>query len=234
MNAPVAELNDIPAFLDRRRIVYTYTMLSAYKNCPHQMFRRYVKKDLPYVETPEMRWGKEVHSAFEYRVGAGKPLPSTMEQWEAFARPFDGRNAITEQKLGITKKGRPTGFWDSDCWFRGIVDLTLKADDKAYVNDWKSGNSKYEDPFELEVGALLLKAKYPELQTVKGSYTWLKENRVSKPYDLSDFRGTWNTINATIEVLESDRVRGEFEKKQSGLCNGWCDVKDCQFWKPKK
>lgn len=229
-----ADYNTLPEFLDRRKLVYTYTMLTAYKNCGYQMYRRYIKKDLPYVETPEMRWGKDVHSAFEYRVAAGKPLPESMNQWEQFAKPFDGRQAITEQKLGITKEGKPTGFWDSDCWFRGVVDLTLKAKHKAFVNDWKSGNSKFEDPFELEIGALLLKAKYPELTIVQGSYTWLKENRVSKPYNLSDFRATWITLNTLIQKVEADRQSRYFEKKQSGLCQGWCDVKDCEMWKPKK
>jgi hypothetical protein len=229
-----ADLETIPPFLDRRKLVYTFTILSAYKNCGHQMFRRYLKKDIPYVESPEMKWGKDVHSAFEHRVGSGKPLPTTMDQWEQFAKPFDGRKAITEQKLGITKEGRTTGFWDNDCWFRGIVDLTLKADTKAYINDWKTGNSKFEDPLELEIGALLLKAKYPELTVIMGSYAWLKEHRISKTYDLSNFRSTWGAINAVVEQIENDRRSGEFEKKQSGLCRGWCDVKDCENWEPKR
>ena len=234
MNVPLPADLSIPPFLDRRKIVFTYTMLSTYKNCGHQMFRRYVKKDIPYVETPEMKWGKDVHAAFEYRVSSGQPLPTSMNQWEQFAKPFDGRHAITEQKLGITKEGRSTGFWDADCWFRGIVDLTLKADAKAFVNDWKTGNSKFEDPFELEIGALLLKAKYPELTLVQGTYTWLKDHRVSKPYDLSDFRATWTEINRLESKIEADRALGEFEKKQSGLCKGWCEVKDCEHWQPKR
>jgi hypothetical protein len=157
-----------------------------------------------------------------------------MDQWEQFARPFDERKAITEQKLGITKEGRPTGFWDNDCWFRGIVDLTLKSDAAAYVMDWKSGSSKFEDPFELEIGALLLKAKYPEITTASGTYGWLKENRISKPYDLSDFRATWVALNTLVQRVEADRISGEFEKHQSGLCRGWCDVKDCENWQPKR
>jgi PD-(D/E)XK nuclease superfamily len=229
-----ADLNAIPSFLDRRKIVYTYTMLSTYKNCGHQMFRRYVKKDIPYVETPEMKWGKDVHLAFEHRVGAGKPLPETMHQWEQFAKPYDGRQVFTEQKLGITREGRPTGFWDADCWFRGIVDLTLKSESKAFINDWKTGSAKFEDPFELEIGALLLKAKYPELTAVQGVYTWLKEHRVSKPYNLSEFRATWNEINRLVTKIEADRVLGEFEKKQSGLCKGWCSVVDCEHYEPPK
>jgi PD-(D/E)XK nuclease superfamily len=233
MNISATDL-DIPPFLDRRKLVYTYTMLSAYKNCGHQMYRRYVKKDIPYAETEAMRWGKEIHTAFEHRVGAGKSLPVTMQQWEEFAKPYDGRNAVTEQKLGITKQGRATGFWDNDCWFRGIVDLTLRTDAKAFVNDWKSGSAKFEDPFELEIGALLLKAKYPELNVVKGCYTWLKDHRVSQVYDLSHFKDTWNEINRLVNEIEADRGKGQFEKKRSGLCHGWCDVRDCENWRAKK
>jgi PD-(D/E)XK nuclease superfamily len=218
---------EIPAFLDRRKLVYTFTILSTYKNCGHQMYRRFLKKDIPYVETPEMKWGNDVHSAFEYRVGSGKPLPTTMQQWETFAIPFVSRGAYVEQKLGITKEGRPTGYWDNDCWFRGKVDLSIHADSKAFINDWKTGSSKYEDPFELEVGALLLKAKYSELTLVKGTYTWLKENRIGQVYDLSRFADTWKEINRLVAKIEADRVSSEFEKYRSGLC-GWCDVRDCE------
>ena len=227
MNAPMPADLSIPPFLDRRKLVYTFTILSSYKNCGHAMFRRYLKKDIPYVETSEMKWGNDIHSAFEHRVGSGKPLPVTMQQWESFASPFSNRGAIVEQKLGITKEGRPTGYWDNDCWFRCKVDLSIFSNAKAFINDWKTGGSKYEDPFELEVGALLLKAKYPELTIVKGHYTWLKENRVGQPYDLSDFGATWREMNRLIAKIEADRVSGEFEKHRSGLC-GWCDVRDCE------
>ena len=228
MNAPV-DLDTIPPFLDRRRLTYTFTILNQYRNCGHAMFRRYLKKDIPYVQSPEAKWGDDVHVAFEHRVGSGKPLPQNMVQWESFAAPYTNRSAIVEQKLGITVEGRTTGYWDADCWFRGKVDLSLLNADKAYMNDWKSGSSKYEDPFELEVGALLLKAKYPELTVIKGHYTWLKENRVGQLYDLSRFQDTWKEINRLVGKIETDRRTGEFVKNKSGLC-GWCDIKDCENW----
>lgn len=223
----MTDLNEIPAFLDRRKLVYTFTILSSYRNCSHAMYRRYLKKDISYVETPEMKWGNDCHSAFEHRLGSKVPLPVNMQQWESFAAPFDGRNVAVEQKLGITSKGQMTGYWDNDCWFRSKVDVTIRNGATAFINDWKTGGSKYEDSFELEVGALLLKAKYPELTIVKGHYTWLKENRVGQPYDLSDFAATWREMNCLIAKIEADRVSGEFEKHRSGLCS-WCDVRDCE------
>lgn len=224
MNAP-----DIPKFLDRRPLIGTFTILSSYRNCPHQMSRRYIVKDQPYVETPQMKFGNDVHSAFEYRLASGKPLPDTMREWEKFATPFDGRMPQVEQKLGITASGTPTGFFDSNCWFRGKSDVTIVNGTAGYLADWKTGNSKYEDPFELATNALLVRARHPQLTKIVGSYVWLKEDRVGQLYDLSDFEHTWAEVNRLMAEIMERRATMNFEKRKSGLC-GWCSVKDCENW----
>src|ERR1700674_5004538 len=105
-------MNDIPEFLKVQNrakpfaphLVGTFTIINTYRNCPEQMRRRYITKDLgAFVETPEMKWGNEVHEAFELRIGTGKPLPTTMQQWEQFAVPFDRPKGMVkvEQKLAI-------------------------------------------------------------------------------------------------------------------------------------
>ena len=191
------------------------------------MARRYIVKDQPYVESPEMKWGNEVHSAFEYRVGSSKPLPDSMRQWEHFAQPFDGQFAKVEQKLGISAEGKCVGYWDGSVWFRGKADLAIIRGETAYINDWNTGKSSYEDPFELETNAVLIHAKYPQLKKIVGSYIWLKENRVSQMYDLSDTRSTWNEICRLMHEILVKKLSGVFEKKKSGLC-GWCSVEDCE------
>lgn len=223
----------IPPFLDRRPFVGSFTILNTYRNCAHQMFRRYIVKDQAYVETPEMKFGNRVHEAFELRVGGGKVLPSDMQQWESFATPFAGKAALLEQKLGVTREGRQTGFFDQNVFFRGKADLALIQDTTAYINDWKTGSGKYEDPFELATNAVLLHAKHPHLTKIVGSYTWLKENRVSQMYDLSDTATTWAEICRLMSEILAKRQTGEWEKRQSGLC-GWCSVNDCEHWRERK
>lgn len=208
-------------------LVGTFTQLSAFLNCEHAMYRRYIKKDLgPYVQSPEAKWGDDVHVAMERRIGSQAPLPEKMRQWECFAAPFDGLVPAVEQKLAITKEGKATGFWDKDAWFRGKADLTVINGVTAYFLDWKTGKSNYEDPFELETGALLLKAKRPQLTKICGSYAWLKENRIGTLYDLSDFEGTWRRVKDLMGQIEAKKPE-EFAKHKSGLC-GWCAVKDCE------
>lgn len=229
-------MTDVPAFLDRRPFVGSYTILSTYKNCPHQMAHRYVWKTLPYVETPEMKWGNDVHSAFEHRVGGKKPLPLNMQQWENLAVPFDGKPCLVEQKLGITAEGRACGFFSDkpQVWFRGKADLAIVQGETAYLADWKSGGSKYEDPFELATNAVLLHAKNPQLRKILGSYAWLKENRLSQVYDLSDTAATWKEMCRLMAEIMQRRERNEFEKIQSGLCKGWCGVESCEHFRKKQ
>lgn len=218
---------DIPPFLDRRPIVWSYSLLHTFRDvCAHQGEARYISKTIQFVETPETRWGNQVHAAFEHRVGGGKPLPIEMQQWERFARPFDGRGAVTEQWYYVDTSGKACDRFAPAKFGHGKIDLVLLNGETAYLNDWKSGSSKYEDPFELEVNAVLLHAKYPHLKSIVGTYTWLKEERVSKTYDLSNTAKTWNEICSIMATVYNYRQIAEFPKKQGPLCS-WCQRWDC-------
>ena len=228
------EMPDIPTALDRRNppkagkpLVFSYSLLNNYANvCPHQAYRKYVKRDLPFVESAAMKFGNDAHSALEYRLG-GKPLPPSMQQWEPIVAAFDGRGATAEQKLGIRIDAKPCGFFDDGVFFRGKVDVTVIQGNIAMIADFKTGNSSYESSFELETNALLLHARYPHLQQITGFYIWLKESRVGKPYDLSDTNQTYQTIFELVKKFNADKNAGDWEKRKSGLC-GHCDVKDCE------
>jgi PD-(D/E)XK nuclease superfamily len=242
------ELPDIPPALRRDKnnvapafakpLVYSYTMLNTADTCLHRCYRQYVKKDIPYVETPEMAWGNMVHTAFEHRLG-GKPLPGatfnkdgtvkipSMQHWEPLASVYAQRGARPEKKVGMTKLGNPTGFFDKDVWLRGKIDATMLNGAAVFLADWKTGSSKYEDPFELEIQALMLKAAIPSIVKIAGHYVFLKENRVGQVHDLSDFNSTWAKINNKVEVIEDTMAAGEWPKKKGPLC-GYCSVIDCE------
>lgn len=223
----------IPNFL-MAKLVGTYTNMHCFDDiCPHQAYHRYVAKTIPYKETPEMKWGNDVHKAFELRVGGQKPLPLNMAQWEPFAAPFDGRKVAVEQKLGLTDEGKPCGFFDNNVRFRVKVDLALVNGSQAYLIDWKTGGSKYEDPFELEIGAMHLHALHPTLTAIVGQYAWLKENRLGQLHNLSETNKTWEKANKILGKMEAAKKSGEWPKREGPLC-GFCDVLDCNFnRKPK-
>ena len=228
---------DIPACLRRDKdnrmptpafkpIVYSYTLLKTADTCLYKCFRQYVKRDLPFDKTPEIDWGNKVHEAMEYRLG-GKPLPQNMQHWEPLAVVYVERQARPEKKTGITRDGKPTGFFDKDVWLRCKIDATMLRNEAVFLADWKTGSSKYEDPFELEIQALTLKAAIPAITRVGGHYVWLKENRIGEPHDLSDFNATWAKVNNKVEVIEDCMASGEWPKTKNPLCP-WCGVLDCE------
>lgn len=211
----------------QKPFVFTYTNINTYLICPQQMFRRYVKKDIAFKMTPEMNFGNEVHSAFEYRVGGQKPLPVGMAQWEPFAAALDGTMARTELKLGITAEGRPTGFFDADGFLRGKLDVLAISGTAAFLPDWKTGKPR-EEPLELKVNAMLAHAHNPHLKQFTGAYVWLKENRMGVMHNLSDTNGTWGQVIGVIGEIKQSMADGDWPKKKSPLCS-WCDVADCEF-----
>lgn len=218
---------DLPAFLDRRPLVHSYSSLSTYENvCPYKYYRQYVVRDLPYVETPARKRGNETHDALALRIG-GKPLPNDMQHLEKWAAPFDGRGARAEGKVGVTRQGKPTGFFDKDVWLRGAIDVSVVQNATAMIFDWKDGASKWVKRFELDVHAVLLHARHPELKTIRAHYVFTTEDHMSEPYDCSDTRGTWQAINEIVGRIETDKAAGEFEKRRNPLCR-FCECFDCQ------
>ena len=175
-----------------------------------------------------MAWGNKVHTAFEQRIAWGKPLPLDMAQWEPFATPLDGRSVKVEQKLGLTAEGKPCGFFDQSVRFRVKIDAALVNGANAYMVDWKTGSSKYEDPFELEIGAMHLHALHPTLTKIVGQYAWLKENRLGQPHDLSETNRTWDKVNKLLVRMEAAKKSGDWPKRESPLC-AWCDVLSCEY-----
>ena len=208
-------------------LVGSFTLLNQYLNCPHAMFHKFIAKTYPYVESLQQGFGNRGHKAFEERIGNKKPLPEEFSKYEHFAVPFDAHLTIVEQKLGMTREGKPTGFFDKDVWFRGKLDTSILSNGSGYMADWKFGSSKYEDPFELEVGAVLLQAKYPKATKLVGRYVYPVENKLGQLYDLSNTDVTFARMKHLMDEIERDRATGWYEKRKSGLC-GYCSVEDCE------
>jgi hypothetical protein len=135
--------------------------------------------------------------------------------------------------LGLTKEGTPCDFFDKNVFFRIKLDAPIVAGEHALLLDWKTGSSKYESPFELELGGMALHALYPQLRNIKGRYVWLRESRLGKEHDCSNTLQTWNSVNARMRNVESAIERNDFPKTPGPLC-GWCPVKDCEHNRSKQ
>lgn len=211
-------------------LVASYSMLNTWDICAHQAARRYIIKDLPKEkETVEMAYGNVVHKAFENRLKTGhwgQVSETHQHEFEPFVRPLDGRNVKPELMLGINDQGVPVGFWDGSVYLRGKLDAPVIDGTTALLLDWKTGKPR-EEPLELEIGALLLQAKHPEITQIKGRYVWLKDLRLGQEHDCSDTARTWKIVNDKMDEIGHAAAMGTFKKTPGPLC-AWCPVTDCQ------
>jgi hypothetical protein len=215
--------------------VASYTFLNTWKICPHQAARKYIIKDLPKErESPEMAYGNDVHNAMEKRLDptAPHPLVDRFAAYEPFCAALDGRGVVPEMKLGITAQGAAVGFWDSSVWLRGKLDAPVVNGNEALLIDWKTGKVR-EDPYELEIQALLLRVKYPEVVNITGRYVWLKENRLGEAHNCSNVQETFAKVHKTMNDVAHAIKMETFEKTPGALC-GWCPVMDCKHNRREK
>jgi hypothetical protein len=217
--------------------VASHTFLNDWDNCPYKAYRKYIKKDLgKFVQTEAMKWGIAVHSAFEVRIRHDTPFPPGMEKFEALAAPFDALkpNVKAELALGITESGGRCRFFDNEnVWCRGKLDICVTGNYKpgiglqsAAIFDVKTGKRR-EDPKELKVHAVLLKAEWPSIQKITGHYVWLQDMAIGKAHDVSDTEKKLADIRSTMNTVKNCMEIEDFPKRRNPLC-GWCDVLDCE------
>lgn len=217
--------------------VGTYTFYNAYENCAHKAYHQYVAKTYPYVETPEMKWGNDVHTALEYRLTGRAQLPQNMLAAEPVCQTIDQLPQEypqkTEYRLGMTAKGEMCDYFANEVWFRGKSDWSVRAMGSAWILDWKTGNPR-EEPFELETNALLLKINHMELDTIVGQYFWMKTGQIGLRYTLTRFGVTFARLQRIRGEMEALQASGQpWPKKKNPLC-GWCPVVSCEHNKPAR
>jgi hypothetical protein len=204
-------------------MILSYSLLNTWAICPHQAARRYIIKDLPFESTPAMEEGRRAHEQLaNYILGHPNALAADLQRHENLVMPLVGR-CKPERKLAIEGDAlTPVSFYDRDAWLRGVIDAHVIEDETAVIFDWKTGKER-EDPFELEVFGLLLRAHHPELQKIFGYYVWLRTNKIGEMHDVSDYARTW----AKIMNFSAEIEKGDYKKTPGPLC-AWCPVTDCE------
>ncbi len=209
---------------------WSFSNLRDAENCLRQYHHKHVLRDVPFEETDAPRWGNSVHSAMETRLKTGAPLVDGFASYETFVpAKTNALRGLIEFKMGMRQDGTHCDFFDKVVWGRGKLDFALVNHEAhtAAIVDWKTGKLR-EDPDELEIFALLLKAKYPALQKIAGWYVWLKEMKMGRVYDLSDTNGKLANVKHRLSRIALAASTDSWEPRQGPLC-GWCGVKSCEF-----
>jgi len=217
-------------------VTLSYSALKQFETCPRQYHEVRVLKKHPPQETEATIWGKQVHEAAELYVRDGTPM----------AFEFPGQDTVValaarpgvkhcELEMAVDDKLQPVDFNDPKAMLRGIADLVIINGDKARIGDYKTGSAKYADTAQLELMALMLFAREPNVQKSHGALFFLKHDVVvQKITKREDSDKLWSGWFGKINRVESAHESGVWNPKSSGLCAGWCPVESCEYWKPKR
>ena len=212
---------------------WSFSKIKSFEQCPKKFYHLKVAKDYKEPETEAMLYGTAVHLAAEEYVRDGKPLPP---EYMYIKAPIDALCAkqgekICELEMGLTADLEPCGFFDDDCWYRGIADLVIvdRENKLAWVIDYKTGkNTRYADKGQLELMALCVFKHFPEVETVRGGLLFVVCNELIKDtYDLSSAGEMWQKWIADYNRMEIAYKNDVWNAHQSGLCKRHCIVTEC-------
>jgi PD-(D/E)XK nuclease superfamily len=215
---------------------WSHSALTDYKNCQRMYYHKRVAKDVTDPPNEAGLYGDYVHKSFEAYLRDHTKLPSDLLPYKAYLdalRQGPGEMFV-ECKYAITKEGQPCDFKADDVWCRAIIDWLRIDGKKARLLDHKTGKRKF-DTRQIKLNALLVFMHHPQVLTIKAGYMWLKDTKLDKHvYTRREMPELWNEFLADIKQYEHSFHTMTFGPRPSGLCNGWCPVTNCEFWKPKR
>jgi hypothetical protein len=210
---------------------WSYSVLKNYETCPRRYFAYNVDKSVKEPESDALKYGHDVHAAFDARVSKGVPLPTGMTMHEGMlARLADAPGStVTEQKLALASDFSPSRWFGKGAWFRIVVDYQNTQGETATVVDYKTGRPS-EDMTQLQLTAVTAFAHDAKLQRVKAALAFVSYGEIERAeFKRSDTTEIWGEILPRVKKLVEARQAQHYPPKPGGLCRKWCAVTSCPF-----
>ena len=212
---------------------WSYSSLTAYETCPRRYKLTRISKVVREPQTEATMHGNEVHKALEMCVKESAPLPEKYKQYIPIVssiRHSEGQK-LTELKWAVNKYMRPTTFFSSDAWARGVFDVVILRPKSVTVLDYKTGKPK-DDSDQLKLFAAAAFAHYPYANAVRTGYAWLAYDKLdTEKFDRAQSAAIWQEFLPRVAQLEKSVKQDSFPPRPSGLCKAWCPVSQqhCEY-----
>lgn len=218
-------------------VAWSYSSIKTFEQCPKKYFHLKIAKDVQDNPGTAAIYGTAVHTAAEEYVRDGTPIPEKF----AYMRPIVERleklpgKKHCELELAVRKDLSPCGFSDPDAWWRGIIDLIVINDNRAWMVDYKTGKSaRYADTKQLDLMAGAVFAHFPNVLAIKSSLMFVVSGElIAKKHVLTERDQYMSVFNEQVENLEASLENGVWNPKSGPLC-GWCPVSSCAHWKSRR
>ena len=215
-------------------IVWSYSSLKTFQQCPRKYYHTKVAKDVREPDTKATLYGKLMHTVAEEFIRDGKPIPPEFDYLEPTLQMLAAipGEKHCEVKLGLTREMKACDFDAPDVWWHGIADLVIINEEKglAHSVDYKTSKSaRYADIKQLDLVAAGIFAKFPQVKKIKSALVFV----VSKEFVKAD-HAKEQELQYVAQMLP-DIIRIESALKTnvwnpvSGPLCKFCAVKDCEY-----
>jgi len=213
------------------KIKWSYSALSLFNQCPKKYYHLRVAKDFIEPKTEALTYGTKAHEAAEFYIRDGTPIPpefAYMQEILDMLKSLPG-DKLCEYEMGLTKNLEPCGFKDKDVWWRGIADLVIMDEDKAYLVDYKTGkSSKYADTKQLEILSLALFKHFPNLKKIKAGLLFLVAKDIVKAnYTRETQEPYWVRWLQETTQMELAHANEVWNARPNFSCKNFCAVVSC-------
>lgn len=216
-----------------KKFAWSYSALTSFETCPrrHKLLR--IDKAVTEPQSEHIRHGNEVHKAMELHLKKQQPLPEKYKDYRPYADAVlqqEGK-LLVEHKVALNKSFKPTGYFDSDVWVRGVFDVALIRPSTGKMLDWKTGKPKV-DASQLQLFAAMGFASFPYVQKFDTGFVWLGHKKLNRnEFDKDEAPNIWREFIVRVTRMESAIESDKFPANPSGLCRAHCPVPNsmCEF-----
>jgi len=235
---------------------WSYSKAESASQCPLRFYYTYIEKRAKGRPNADALVGQAVHKILEFMISGREwnlARDAALESYDLTTNELDrvadmrfsAENFIQkltryqerhniqdtwiERKMGITLEGKPTKFFASDVFFRGVVDLALFPKDKGHVIvlDHKTGKRRnlkyYERQFDCYL--LLVKATLGRINQGRVGIHWAKEDLIElskQPRNLTEIQPYQEQLiewlNASVQAASEN-----LETAKPGPLCPWCE-----------
>lgn len=217
--------------LPRKVLPLSHSALEAFSICPRQMYETRILQNYAGTDSPQMLYGKLVHTILEDAVGKAKAIPREHAYLEPFAdyiRATPGQQHC-EFELAVDRAYVPTDFKDPTAVFRGIADFVAIDGNTCYMYDYKTGKIKPSQ--QMERLAALVFANKPNVTVIKTAFIWLAHDDATiQTFHVADESVLKQKLAQDLGAVLAAEAAEKWPAKPSGLCKKYCPVITCEYF----
>lgn len=197
-----------------------FSKLDVYRACPQKFKFQFIDK-LDSGSSPAMERGSKMHENIEsYLNGWVTTLIAENEGFTEALNALKTKDYRAEQALGFDRAWKLLPDWfGKNTWLRVKMDAYYIDGDHGYAIDFKSGKYRIPSVEQVELYAIGLHAKHPELKQVTAEMWYLDTGDVyKKTYTSSQLLGLRSKYERYVEPMYNDE---KWEPTPSNECR-WC------------